>query len=91
MLIDEITNSCHNEYMNCVCREEWCTHKDSCSGGCKQCLEEIHYPSRYSNGKRDYDCQRLIYFYMCDYTFKYASEMWYLYEKSESIKKSSKL
>ncbi len=88
MLIHEIVEYCNNEYLNAdtthLCRN--CKHPTKCSGSCKNCLEQIHYPSRYPQGKKDYDCENLINFYVCDYTNKYASEMLYLLRKSEKLK-----
>ena len=88
MLIDHVIKNCDNGYKShySKCRCVDCQHTDECSGGCKKCLEEIHYPSKYQNGKKDYDCSNLMNFYMCDYTFKYASEMLYLLRKSECLK-----
>lgn len=88
MLIYELTNYCNSQYRlqdtGNVCAN--CNHPaKKCSGGCKQCLEEIHYPIKYSNGKKDYDCSNLLNFYMCDYSFKYASEMLYLLKKSKAL------
>ena len=88
MLIYELTNFCDNQYKSQntdhVCHN--CNHKEKCSGGCKYCLEEIHYPGRYMQGKTDYDCENLINFYVCDYSFKYASEMFYLLSQSQALK-----
>lgn len=86
MLIDEIIRFCDNAYSTadtqCVCSS--CRHI-RCPGSCKACLEEIHYPARHPNGKRDYDCQNLINFYACDYLYKYASEIWYLLRRSVEL------
>ncbi len=88
MLIHEIVEYCNKEYRNGdykhICRD--CNHPIKCSDSCKKCLEQIHYPSRYPQGKKDYDCKNLINFYVCDYTNKYASEMLYLLRKSERLK-----
>lgn len=88
MLIHEIVEYCNEKYRTVdtthLCRD--CNHPSGCSGSCKKCLEQIHYPSRYPNGKKDYDCDNLINFYVCDYTNKYASEMLYLLRKSEKLK-----
>ncbi len=88
MLINHIVDFCDREYKSHqtkhVCPN--CNHICECSGGCKKCLEEIHYPTKYPNGKKDYDCSNLMNFYMCDYTFKYASEMLYLLRQSEALK-----
>lgn len=89
MLIDRIMYFCDNEYqrmnMNFRCTD--CEREDGCSGGCKNCLEEIHYPSRHPNGKRNYDCPHLINFYVCDYTYKYTTEMHLLMQKSTVLRR----
>lgn len=88
MLIHEIVNYCNNEYNNAnleyKCRD--CNHPAECSGNCKNCLEQVHYPNRYPYGKHDYDCQNMLNFYVCDYINKYASEMLYLLRKSEKLR-----
>ncbi|MDD6826635.1 MAG: hypothetical protein PUE12_11125 [Oscillospiraceae bacterium] len=88
MLINNIVNYCNTEYNNidtsCLCKD--CNHPSKCTGSCKLCLEQVHYPNRYSNGKRDYDCENMLNFYVCDYINKYASEMLYLLRKSEKLK-----
>ena len=92
MLIHKIVEYCNTEYRNAdtthLCRD--CNHPSQCFGTCKNCLEQIHYPSKYPNGKKDYDCNNMINFYVCDYTNKYASEMLYLLRKSEKLKEIDK-
>lgn len=88
MLIDHIIECCDREYKSSeydkVCLN--CNHICKCSGGCKKCLEEVHFPYKYPNGKKDYDCTNLLNFYMCDYTYKYTSEILYLLQKSTIAK-----
>ncbi len=88
MLIHEIVEYCNNEYRKGDCKHIcWdCNHPSECPKSCKNCLEQIHYPSRYPQGKKDYDCNNLINFYVCDYTNKYASEMLYLLRQSEKLR-----
>jgi hypothetical protein len=92
MLIHEIVEYCNNEYRSGdykhICRN--CNHPSGCPKSCKSCLEQIHYPTKYPQGKKDYDCPNLINFYVCDYTNKYASEMLYLLRKSEKLKEIDK-
>ncbi len=89
MLIDELVDYCDEQFSfqdtSYVCSD--CTHSIKCSGSCKKCLEEIHYPNKYLEGKKDYDCSNLVNFYVCDYSYKYASEIWYLIKESEIIGK----
>lgn len=91
MLINEIMNFCDDKYNSAHtgvrCYD--CRHVGECTKRCKQCLEEIHYPRKYPNGKKDYDCPNLINFYVCDYTYKYATEIYRLIQKSEALKKLS--
>lgn len=91
MLINKIMQYCDTEYQESRAHSQCsnCNHKEHCSGGCKQCLEEIHYPSRYTNGKKFYDCPNLINFYVCDYTYKYATEIFYLLQTSSTLKQIS--
>lgn len=92
MLINEIVRYCDNEYRNAdtehLCKN--CNHPTKCSGSCKKCLEQVHYHSKYSNGKKDYDCKNMINFYVCDYINKYASEMLYLLRQSKKLKEIKK-
>ncbi len=87
MLINKVVDFCNDQFLlhksPSVCPD--CKHLEKCSGGCKQCLTEIHFPSKTKNGKKDYDCRNLLNFYICDYSFKYASEIWYLLNSSKLI------
>lgn len=78
MLIDYLVNTCKQDFNMRTCFP--CNHPCQCPnpGYCKDCLEEIHYPARHPQGKHDYDCLRLMDFYVCDYSYKYASEYLYL-------------
>ena len=87
-LIGTIINKCHESYISSSC--DFCNHINvcpgSCGGNCKNCLAEVHYPNRTLNGKTDYDCERMLDFYVCDYSAKYASEMLYLMHESMALK-----
>ena len=88
MLINELTIYCDKNYMSscagsCM-RYNQCNHAIMCSGGCSNCLHEIHFPEKYSD-RCDYDCVKLIDFYVCRYTHKYASEILYLIERSRIL------
>lgn len=87
MLIHEIMRFCDSEYSNANTsrRCENCQHEGGCSGGCKDCLKEIHYSSSNPTGKKMYDCPNLINFYLCHFSYKYAAEIYYLLNKSSAI------
>lgn len=93
MLIDRITGFSRYEYeehrLDCSCDN--CNHPYACPKNgdnecddCKMCLEQIHYHKH--RGKIDYDCPNMINYYVCCYTFKYASEILYLANKSDLMK-----
>lgn len=74
-LIEILTEACAREYYNCG-KAYCCTHPcGKCSGSCKDCADEIHFPDRAPNGRTCYDCQKLIYYYVCRYSWKYCSEI----------------
>jgi len=93
MLIDEIVVYCNKEYKSANTENlcENCTHPTECSGNCKSCLEQVHYPYKNSNGLRDYNCINIIDFYACTYLYKYASEIYYLIKKCESLNEIEEL
>lgn len=90
MLIDDVVSFCDTQYrllkgQNCCPN---CNHIEKCSGSCKQCLEEIHFPTdeRFiEKGRKEYNCPNLLNFYVCDYSFKYASEILYLLRRCVSL------
>lgn len=88
ILYDVITKYCNERYLSSECHG--CNHVLGCPGSvcgdCKQCLEEIHFPDRRPNGRKDYNCERLLDFYVCNYTSKYASEILYLIRECEVMK-----
>ena len=90
-LFDTVVIYCHQQYLLSRC--EGCDHYSGCPGipcgNCKQCMEEVHYPDRYMYGRKDYECERMVYFYVCDYASKYASEMLHLMRKSDALKENN--
>lgn len=91
MLIDRIMLYCDNEYQttHSVFQCVDCKREERCSGSCKNRLEGVHYPSRHPNGKKVYDCRHLINFYVCDYTYKYTTEICRLMQKSDVLSQPS--
>lgn len=90
MLIDHLVEFCDIRYRqlkpqnNCIN----CNHQNRCPGTCKNCLYEIHFPEKEenkANGRKEYNCPVLMNYYVCDYSFKYASEMLYLLRVCNSI------
>lgn len=74
-LLNMLTRYCEKQFYDCKnCPN--CTHPSGkCSGGCRECSEEVNY---HKLGKRtDYDCQNFMYYYVCRYSWKYCSEMIY--------------
>lgn len=72
MLINEIIKFCDKMYDNFKCNK--CTGVN-CNGKCKECLDDIHFHKNKIRNK--YDCCRLLYYYVCRYSYKYSSELIY--------------
>lgn len=84
MLIDELLEFCNTQYDNygalCGCKK--CNHPSGeCSGECRNCLYQIHYPGRFNGQliKKTYDCPKMMYQYVCQYTYIYSSEILYAF------------
>lgn len=67
---------CDQMYSNYQCDE--CTGHN-CTNKCKDCLDDIHFHT--NRIRRSYDCEKLLYFYLCRYSYKYCSEIIYALEK----------
>lgn len=59
----------YDDYQCGICTGHNCTHN------CKDCLDDIHY--HYNNIRTEYNCERLLYYYLCRYSMKYCSEIAY--------------
>lgn len=77
-LIGEMVGYCDYMYSNSQCRV--CTGLN-CSHNCKKCLDDIHFHS--NNIRTKYDCERLLYYYLCRYSYKYCSEIVYALNEIE--------
>ena len=83
MLFDMLTEYCDKRYQvfGNKCGNTNCTHPSGdCSGSCYDCLYEIHFPG---SGKQKllYDCPKMLYHYVCQYSSRYASEILYAFKE----------
>lgn len=85
MLLDEIVNYSDAQYRlygeNCGNRK--CTRPAGhCSGSCYNCLYYIHYPDRAPVGsKKLYDCPKMLFHYVCQYSYLYTRELLCAFEE----------
>lgn len=87
MLINDIVEFCNKKYITYgdKCGNDNCSHPSGkCSGSCYDCLYEIHYFNGDKCKKSLYDCPKMLYHYVCQYTLRYASEILYAL-KEESL------
>ena len=80
MLFDNIIEFADKKYQTYgnKCGNIQCTHPcGNCSGSCYNCLYEVHYPSTSETHKKEYDCPKMLYHYVCQYSLRYASELLY--------------
>lgn len=80
MLLEDIVSFCDKKYTTfgdkCGCGS--CNHPSgNCSGSCYNCLYQIHYPNNRTVQKLEYDCPKMVYHYVCQYSTRYASEILY--------------
>ena len=77
MLIEDLVSFCDEEYQNSECFI--CTAKTTCESACgencKQCLDDIHF--HHHKYRDEYDCEKLLDYYVCRYSYKYCSEIIY--------------
>ena len=71
MLIHNVIEFCNNEYSSKKCTG--CGNSKECECDCKNCLDDLHY---HRNKLRiGYDCEHLLDYYVCRYSYKYCSEI----------------
>lgn len=83
MLLDHIVNFCDNKYKSfekkCGCSSGACNHPSGkCSGSCYNCLFQIHFPNNKEENeifKKQYDCQKMLFHYVCQYSYLYTTEL----------------
>lgn len=81
MLLDKLVNFCDKRYSayknECGCESGTCNHPEGkCSGSCYECLYHVHFPDRApTNAKRIYDCKKMLYHYVCQYSYLYTTEI----------------
>lgn len=95
-LFEEIFKYCDEKYKNGKCKA--CNHPsgtckcndEKCEYTCAYCLEDIHH-GKEKYRRKEYNCERLTYFYVGRYLPKYVSEMSYLIENSLSPQENDNL
>ncbi len=90
MLIDKLITLCDEKYAEygytCGCIK--CNHPSGqCSRNCRDCLYQIHFPGRFTNQtiKNVYDCPKMLYHYVCQYSYIYSSEILYAFNEHKDF------
>ena len=71
-LLEQMIEYCDQMYSDYQCDE--CTGQN-CTHNCKECLDDIHF--HHNRIRYKYDCEKLLYYYLCRYSYKYCSEIIY--------------
>lgn len=77
MLFEEVIDYSSQNYLSLEnsCGNVNCNHPSgSCSGNCANCLRQVHFGPN-PNERIDYDCEKLIYRYVIDFTERYKRNM----------------
>ena len=90
MLFDALIDYCDKKYQTYgeKCGNVNCSHPSgNCTGSCYNCLYEIHYPKDKTQ-KMLYDCPKMLYHYVCQYSSRYASEIQYVFNLEKEYLKN---
>ena len=71
-LLSKMIDYCDQMYSDYQCDE--CTGRN-CTHDCKECLDDIHFHR--NRIRNSYNCEKLLYYYLCRYSMKYCSEIVY--------------
>ena len=71
-LLEQMIEYCDQMYSDYQCDE--CTGQN-CTHNCKECLDDIHF--HHNRIRYKYDCEKLLYYYLCRYSYIYCSEIIY--------------
>lgn len=88
MLINDIVDFCNKKYLTFGdrCGNGTCSHPSGkCSGSCYNCLYQVHYFNGDKSKKSLYDCPKMLYHYVCQYTLRYASEIFYAFKEESQF------
>ena len=75
-LLEQMIDYCDQMYSDYQCVS--CTGH-SCNHNCKECLDDIHF--HHNRIRSKYDCEKLLYYYLCRYSYKYCSEIIYALDR----------
>lgn len=75
-ILEQMIEYCDQMYSDYQCYE--CIGHN-CTHNCKNCLDDIHY--HHNNIRYEYNCKKLLYYYLCRYSYKYCSEIVYALER----------
>lgn len=84
--IPELVAYCDESYAR---TDEKCTdcQNDDCEGRCSRCFHSIHN----FGSTRDYDCQNMIFHYVCEYIYAKSSEIARLFENHAELNQLQEL
>lgn len=80
MPINDLTTFCNTFYFRRGQCDD-CPNGEQCRGNCETCLSDIHA----NNISRRYNCNNIIYYYVCKHIYRYASEVEYLLDQVTGI------
>ena len=67
-----------------------CSYKKHCPHDCGKCLHYIHTPNA-APAPRKYDCGKMCDYYVCKYSHKYMSELYYAFYGLRDLKNAESL
>ena len=87
-MLNELVRLCDERYQSHRC--ENCSYENYCPHNCETCLKYIHFPQN-APAERQYDCKRMMDYYVCKYAHKYTSELIYAFYMLRDLQKRTHL
>lgn len=82
-MINQLVQRSDERYKKSRC---WtCSYKKHCPHDCGKCLHYIHTPQA-APSPRKYDCGKMCDYYVCKYSHKYVSELYYAFYNLRDLK-----
>ena len=87
-MIEKLVELSDNRFKKSKC---WlCSYRKHCPHDCGRCLHYIHTPDK-APAPRKYDCGRMCDYYVCKYSHKYMSELYYALRGLKDLKNINNL
>lgn len=87
-MINQLVQKSNERYKKSKC---WtCSYKNHCPHDCGKCLHYVHTPQA-APAPRKYNCRKMCDYYVCKYSHRYMSELYYAFYNLSDLRNVQKL